>query len=132
MVERFNKVRVHFPFHVFPFNAYSLVHTPQVSYWVATRIVRETDLKRRCSLLKRFIILAEVPSSSSTSGVRRWNSNEINPSILEMRRVEQLQYADGSVGRPQLVPYTKTQADVGGTWLDHLTLGVLLLISTVG
>jgi len=37
MVERFNKV----------------------SYWVATRIVRETDLKRRCSLLKRFIILAE-------------------------------------------------------------------------
>ncbi|KAL6072418.1 Ras guanine nucleotide exchange factor [Balamuthia mandrillaris] len=37
MVERFNKV----------------------SYWVATRIVRETDLKRRTSLVKRFIILAE-------------------------------------------------------------------------
>eukprot|EP01087_Luapelamoeba_hula_P007254 TRINITY_DN1766_c0_g1_i1.p1 TRINITY_DN1766_c0_g1~~TRINITY_DN1766_c0_g1_i1.p1 ORF type:complete len:560 (+),score=114.31 TRINITY_DN1766_c0_g1_i1:215-1894(+) len=37
MVERFNKV----------------------SYWVATRIVRETDQKRRTSLLKRFIILAE-------------------------------------------------------------------------
>lgn len=37
MVERFNKV----------------------SYWVATRIVREVDLKRRTSLLKRFIILAE-------------------------------------------------------------------------
>jgi hypothetical protein len=37
MVERFNKV----------------------SYWVATRIVRESDLKRRCSILKRFIIMAE-------------------------------------------------------------------------
>jgi len=37
MVERFNKV----------------------SYWVATRIVRETDLKKRTSLLKRFIILAD-------------------------------------------------------------------------
>jgi len=37
MVERFNKV----------------------SYWVATRIVRELDQKRRTSLLKRFIILAE-------------------------------------------------------------------------
>eukprot|EP00005_Dracoamoeba_jomungandri_P003031 CAMPEP_0174260506 /NCGR_PEP_ID=MMETSP0439-20130205/9795_1 /TAXON_ID=0 /ORGANISM="Stereomyxa ramosa, Strain Chinc5" /LENGTH=463 /DNA_ID=CAMNT_0015344761 /DNA_START=92 /DNA_END=1483 /DNA_ORIENTATION=+ len=31
----------------------------KVSYWVATRIVRENDLKRRTSLLKRFIILAE-------------------------------------------------------------------------
>jgi len=37
MVERFNKV----------------------SYWVATRIVREPDQKKRTSLLKRFIILAE-------------------------------------------------------------------------
>eukprot|EP01089_Gocevia_fonbrunei_P018630 TRINITY_DN6356_c0_g2_i2.p1 TRINITY_DN6356_c0_g2~~TRINITY_DN6356_c0_g2_i2.p1 ORF type:complete len:489 (-),score=102.42 TRINITY_DN6356_c0_g2_i2:55-1521(-) len=37
MVERFNKV----------------------SFWVATRIVRERDIKRRTSLLKRFIILAD-------------------------------------------------------------------------
>jgi hypothetical protein len=65
MVERFNKVSPNRSLSS-PRSFLSLIRLfyLQVSYWVATRIVRETDLKRRCSLLKRFIILAEVPTIS--------------------------------------------------------------------
>lgn len=85
----------------------------QITFWVASAVLREKDVKKRGSIMKHFILIADVSSLFSISLFFPTNISNLYFQLLEMPRSQQFQQSHGHHRRSQLRTHSPSQTHLG-------------------